>query len=99
MLLARSRKRAAFRSPHFFCRLEAILTRNWPYLRPKRVARKEASRPKWKNPAIVPTIATAVAAVDNLSSESGGCIAKKVTRRSEERRVGKECRSRWSPYH
>ena len=24
---------------------------------------------------------------------------KKVWRRSEERRVGKECRSRWSPYH
>ena len=23
----------------------------------------------------------------------------KSTRRSEERRVGKECRSRWSPYH
>ena len=23
----------------------------------------------------------------------------KVLRRSEERRVGKECRSRWSPYH
>ena len=23
----------------------------------------------------------------------------KTTRRSEERRVGKECRSRWSPYH
>src|SRR2546422_8765940 len=22
-----------------------------------------------------------------------------LTRRSEERRVGKECRSRWSPYH
>ena len=22
-----------------------------------------------------------------------------VTERSEERRVGKECRSRWSPYH
>src|SRR3712207_9491410 len=22
-----------------------------------------------------------------------------ITRRSEERRVGKECRSRWSPYH
>ena len=29
------------------------------------------------------------------------CLAEtKVTRaRSEERRVGKECRSRWSPYH
>ena len=30
-------------------------------------------------------------------------IAKKITKldekRSEERRVGKECRSRWSPYH
>ena len=25
--------------------------------------------------------------------------AKKTTTRSEERRVGKECRSRWSPYH
>ena len=24
---------------------------------------------------------------------------KKVIARSEERRVGKECRSRWSPYH
>ena len=24
---------------------------------------------------------------------------KKRKRRSEERRVGKECRSRWSPYH
>ena len=23
----------------------------------------------------------------------------KITGRSEERRVGKECRSRWSPYH
>ena len=26
-------------------------------------------------------------------------IVAKVTTRSEERRVGKECRSRWSPYH
>ena len=26
-------------------------------------------------------------------------IAKDVSKRSEERRVGKECRSRWSPYH
>ena len=25
--------------------------------------------------------------------------ADSVTPRSEERRVGKECRSRWSPYH
>ena len=30
--------------------------------------------------------------------ESDGLIERKVYR-SEERRVGKECRSRWSPYH
>src|SRR2546422_910108 len=26
-------------------------------------------------------------------------IIEYITKRSEERRVGKECRSRWSPYH
>ena len=26
-------------------------------------------------------------------------IGRKTGQRSEERRVGKECRSRWSPYH
>src|SRR5215475_1057902 len=26
-------------------------------------------------------------------------VTRWLTRRSEERRVGKECRSRWSPYH
>src|SRR5260370_9631253 len=29
----------------------------------------------------------------------GGEIVSGKQRRSEERRVGKECRSRWSPYH
>src|SRR3989449_9237138 len=29
----------------------------------------------------------------------GGGTARHRIRRSEERRVGKECRSRWSPYH
>src|SRR2546422_990659 len=28
-----------------------------------------------------------------------GLVADIYTKRSEERRVGKECRSRWSPYH
>ena len=28
-----------------------------------------------------------------------GCRYDSDTNRSEERRVGKECRSRWSPYH
>src|SRR5256885_4613766 len=35
-------------------------------------------------------------AVTLFSPAPGGVIAQN---RSEERRVGKECRSRWSPYH
>ena len=40
--------------------------------------------------------------IAGLERESGGRIVRSVPRRlcrSEERRVGKECRSRWSPYH
>ena len=37
----------------------------------------------------------------NLVSVSGygSVFARSLLLRSEERRVGKECRSRWSPYH
>src|SRR5436305_11992493 len=36
-----------------------------------------------------------------IANTSSGAeeLAKRVPKRSEERRVGKECRSRWSPYH
>src|SRR5262250_3107945 len=34
-----------------------------------------------------------------LSGRRGGAIALPWRGRSEERRVGKECTSRWSPYH
>ena len=40
--------------------------------------------------------------VDAIVPLGGGSVfdsAKAVAERSEERRVGKECRSRWSPYH
>ena len=30
---------------------------------------------------------------------ASGVVSAKKRSRSEERRVGKECRSRWSPYH
>ena len=33
------------------------------------------------------------------SKEIVECINEEASSRSEERRVGKECRSRWSPYH
>ena len=32
-------------------------------------------------------------------SEATGLTKVETETRSEERRVGKECRSRWSPYH
>src|SRR2546427_11549901 len=35
----------------------------------------------------------------SLSSRQIDRIINAARRRSEERRVGKECRSRWSPYH
>ena len=37
-------------------------------------------------------------ALNKLSKEDFDLLISDV-RRSEERRVGKECRSRWSPYH
>ena len=41
--------------------------------------------------------------MENKSSyqinEQGVLGEVKIADRSEERRVGKECRSRWSPYH
>ena len=36
-------------------------------------------------------------AIDFTPGELLGCVSGEL--RSEERRVGKECRSRWSPYH
>ena len=35
---------------------------------------------------------------NKVYEETGDSVIVKV-QRSEERRVGKECRSRWSPYH
>ena len=39
-----------------------------------------------------PTVKQASSLLANMSYEG-------IRKRSEERRVGKECRSRWSPYH
>ena len=37
--------------------------------------------------------------LDEFKNEIADKLAIKRITRSEERRVGKECRSRWSPYH
>ena len=36
---------------------------------------------------------------EEIFNELGLNMTTAVNMRSEERRVGKECRSRWSPYH
>ena len=36
---------------------------------------------------------------DLITVEEEVELAQRIRKRSEERRVGKECRSRWSPYH
>ena len=41
----------------------------------------------------------AAAAIAELSGADGITVHLREDPRSEERRVGKECRSRWSPYH
>ena len=37
--------------------------------------------------------------LDRINAEDSANAQKALYARSEERRVGKECRSRWSPYH
>src|SRR2546422_10748899 len=48
----------------------------------------------WFNTVIIP-LGLALLALTGI----GPLIAWRRASRSEERRVGKECRSRWSPYH
>ena len=38
-------------------------------------------------------------AIGQIMGSSKAILLGRRTYRSEERRVGKECRSRWSPYH
>src|SRR5258708_33276799 len=49
--------------------------------------------------AAAPTLATELTKVPVRSAAEIEPAFATIARRSEERRVGKECRSRWSPYH
>ena len=51
-----------------------------------------------ENPNIV-LIAGLLFIISSVSDYFDGYLARTLNQRSEERRVGKECRSRWSPYH
>ena len=67
-----------------------------PSTLPSEVASAGIVRPLFVNSGRAPTS-------DGPKSETMtsifGNLAMSAERRSEERRVGKECRSRWSPYH
>ena len=49
--------------------------------------------------AISNVVVINIGTLDEYWSEAMLIAAEEAHRRSEERRVGKECRSRWSPYH
>ena len=50
-------------------------------------------------PILVTTSLNDTASIDKAYEAGATNFATKPLNRSEERRVGKECRSRWSPYH
>ena len=54
----------------------------------------------WGSPGCGKTV-TAVKIAKHLAAQKKNTVLLlcDMTARSEERRVGKECRSRWSPYH
>ena len=56
------------------------------------------NRPQWPGNAAIGKTLVSSAFLDKIAA----CLGRElyeVLCRSEERRVGKECRSRWSPYH
>src|SRR5256885_4165790 len=62
-------------------------------------AYSSAVRMRWLETTGLPSSETATAPAPTISPNSESRSPFWPTERSEERRVGKECRSRWSPYH
>ena len=60
--------------------------------------RKSKARELDSNLSLIGGVGDAYVLMSADGNEAGFTSALKV-HRSEERRVGKECRSRWSPYH
>ena len=56
---------------------------------------QDADFNKWYNEEHIPDLLALPGFLNGARYEA----SKGGPRRSEERRVGKECRSRWSPYH
>src|SRR5256886_7498169 len=70
----------------------------WKGKSPRRGAERDAGR-RWRG-VREPTVAAQRSFVGVIVKRGmQGFVAAVVLWRSEERRVGEECRSRWSPYH
>ena len=89
-------------------RLVAIWVPDWPVVALTLEARQQRRHPRTRqsdlhlpNPATDPVAVVGARGVIAASApaRSAGITTGMRTTRSEERRVGKECRSRWSPYH
>ena len=66
------------------------------------VSKMRAQAEKYEVPVIIEAFPETLAGEKGQNADVvllGPQIAYMLPERSEERRVGKECRSRWSPYH
>ena len=55
--------------------------------------------PEMREPLLADVIEYHLQILRHLFRSPKALVSSALTHRSEERRVGKECRSRWSPYH
>ena len=64
---------------------------------------KAAAPDLWDDPSAAQAVTSALShrqsELDRITQMSERIDDLEAAERSEERRVGKECRSRWSPYH
>src|SRR5436309_13310608 len=67
-------------------------------LRPPAVERSEAESSSTVRPAVQPGTRGRSSSHFRTNDESASRLLLSLLSRSEERRVGKECRSRWAPY-
>ena len=65
---------------------------------PRKEAAPPPAAPKKTAPAGLPGMPPVLDTQDVYAADRPNRLSP-VVKRSEERRVGKECRSRWSPYH
>src|SRR3712207_7338035 len=74
----------------------------YPSLAPRPAEKAYAEDADERKPTPQPDDPALAAEIDRLAAgarSGGAAFESALPARSEERRVGKECRSRWSPYH